>query len=154
MINDVWTPKRVAAELVEAVLWARQFGAIAGPSGYRGSLPSFQPTLDDHLDEGWGLPEVAGDDVPDGRPLRIPVSAERAQQLGETLAWVGQYVVPTNPGSARMLSLWLKYQTQGSTRGFEPAVKRMGIARGHAYRLRDRGLALVAAGLDRDGVVR
>ncbi len=154
MSDDFWTPRRVAQELIEAVTWARHFGAPAGPSGMRSSLPAFLPTLDDHLEEGWGVPEVAGEDGPDDRPLRIPVSSERAQQLDEALNWVGVYVARSNPGTARMLSLWLKYRTQGRGKGFDPAIRRLGLSRGHAYRLRDRGLGLIAMGLTADGVRR
>ena len=148
----VWTPKFVSEELIEAVAWVRQFGAPAGPSGIRSSMPSFIPTLEDHLEEGWGIPESA-DDLEE-RELRLPVGPERAQQLNETLHWIGRYVVPTNPLSAKMLSLWVLHRSRGKGRGFEPALARLKIHRGHAYRLRDRALSIIAQGLTADGVTR
>lgn len=149
-----WTPKFVSEELIEAVTWVRHFGAPAGPSGIRSSMPSFIATLEDHLEEGWGLPENADDEVLAERPLKLPVEPERAQQLLDVLTWPGRYVVPSNPMSAKMLALWLAHRSRGNGRGFDPALKRLRVHRGHAYRLRDRALSIIAQGLTADGVQR
>ena len=51
-----WTPKRVREVLIEAVTWAQQYAGPIGPAAVRGSMPVYKPTLEDHLEEGWGLP--------------------------------------------------------------------------------------------------
>jgi hypothetical protein len=46
-------------------------------------MPIYQATLDDHLAEGWGLPEVAGDDPLEDRPIRLlPSPAQVARMVG------------------------------------------------------------------------
>lgn len=147
-----WTPKLVADELIAAVRWARQFGNAPGPTIMRGSMPTYIASLADHLEEGWGIPEVAGDEAVDDRVIRIPVSPARAQQFETALWWIGAYVAGSNPGAAQMLSLWLKYKTQGAGKGFDSAVRRRGLSRGHAYRLRDRALSIIAQHLTAAGV--
>lgn len=149
-----WTPKRVRETLVEAVTWAKQFAGPVGPSSVRSSMPSFRATLEDHLDEGWGLPELAGDDGAEDRQMAVPVAPERADFLMAALSWQAIYLVnPGNIGLARNLGLWLHYATaRGGRDGFEAALKRRGVAKGHAYRLRDRALSQIAIGLTRDGV--
>lgn len=149
---EVWTPDLVRKALVEAVSWSRQFGGPVGPAGVRSTMPHYRATLEDHLDEGWGLPEVAGDEPSvDGRPVVLPPPPERVSQLLEALGWVGRYLLPDHPGSAQMLQLWLRCKTRGDGRGFDPALRRMGMGRGHAYRLRDRALSRIAQGLTVDG---
>lgn len=149
-----WTPKRVRETLVEAVTWAKQYAGPVGPASVRGSMPTFKATLEDHLEEGWGIPEVAGDEEDDERPMRVPVEPERADFLMAALSWQAIYLVNKgNVGLARILGLWLHYATaRGGASGFDAALKRRNITKGHAYRLRDRALSQIAQGLARDGV--
>lgn len=150
---DVWTPKRVKEVLAEAVKWVRRSTGPVGPSGIRGSMPAYIPTLEDHLEEGWGLPEVAGDDEPDDRKLELPVTPERADYLMRSLSWVAVYLINDNHrGSGLMVSRWMAHSGGKGSGGFNAAIRRAGVSRTHAYRLRDRGLSLIAQGLTKDGV--
>lgn len=149
---ETWTPKLVSERMVEAVRWATYSGGKVGPGGIKGSMPAFNPTLDDHLDEGWGLPEAAGDDEPgDGKRLVVQATAAQITRHEAALLWPVRYLHPDYEGSARMLCLWLRCKVY--RRPFEDEVKRRGtISRATAFRLRDRGLSIISMGLDRDGV--
>jgi hypothetical protein len=149
---ETWTPDLVSKRLLAAVRWASFSGAKVGPGGIKGSMPAFNPTLDDHLEEGWGLPEVAGDDAPDdGKRLIVQATAAQISQYEQALLWPITYLHPSHEGSARMLCLWLRCKTY--RRPFEEAVKRRGtMSRASAFRLRDRALSMISQGLDRDGV--
>ena len=149
-----WTARRVREVLVEAVTWARQYAGPIGPASVRSSMPVYKPTLEDHLEEGWGLPELAGDEADDDRPLRVPVEPERADFLMAALSWQAVYLVNAgHPGLAKTLSLWLHHATgKRGGKGFDTMLKQRQISRGHAYRQRDRALGLIAQGLIADGV--
>ena len=152
-LPDVWTPKLVRERLVEALRWARYTGRAVGPAPVRTMMPAYKATLEDHLDEGWGLPEVADDDseIEEARILRLSISAELAQAYIEALGWVATYVAPDQPTAARVLNAWLRCQVLNNGEAFLRQCGRMGVSRGHAYRLRDRALRMIAQGLDRDG---
>lgn len=146
-----WTPELVGNALVEAMRWAAAQGPV-GPKGFSYVRLPFAATLDDHLDEGWGLPEVAGQDEPtEGRPLRILLPPAVVSRHRAALEWPARYLCPDHVGSARALGLWVACKATG--RSFDGALKaRATIHRSVAYRLRDRGLSLVSMGLARDGV--
>lgn len=146
---EVWTPELVNKRLVEAVRWVRFHGGPVGPSGVKSCMPSYRPSLEDHLEEGWGLPEVADDEAEPARPKPLPPTPEMVEKLIDALTWVSRYVAPTNPGSARMLALWLRCKVY--RRDFEDDLAGR-VSRGHAYRLRDRGLSLIAVALTNAGV--
>lgn len=146
---ECWTPRLVKLELIAAITWARYSVSPVGPSQIRSTMPAYKASLDDHLDEGWGLPELA-EGVPDeAQRLYVSPPADRVQALIEALEWVAHYVALTNQGSARMLNLWLRCRVYKLD--FDWMVGELGLSRGHAYRLRDRALSLIAQGLDRDG---
>lgn len=149
---ETWTPKLVAERLIDAVEWAHRSGGPVGPSGIKANETfSFTATLDDHLEEGWGLPEIAGDDEPDDRPVRVQLSPEQITAHEAALQWAAVYLIPDYEGAARILALWVR--CKALRRGFDAAVDRRGtISRGAAYRLRDRGLSIISQGLDKDEV--
>lgn len=149
---ETWTPKLVGERMTAALRWATYSGGKVGPAGLRGSMPSFIASLDDHLDEGWGLPEVAGDEEPgDGKRLIVQATAAQITAHEAALSWPAVYLHPGHVGSARMLGLWLRCKVY--RRPFDEAVKRRGtISRATAFRLRDRGLSLISIGLEKDGV--
>lgn len=148
---ETWTPKLAGERMIAAVRWASYSGGTVGPAAIRGSMPAFNPTLDDHLDEGWGLPEVAGDDTPADRRLFLNVTAAQISAHEAALGWPSRYLYPDHEGSGRMLCLWLRCKAH--RRSFDDAVKRRGlISRATAFRLRDRGLTMISMGLARDRV--
>jgi hypothetical protein len=149
-----WTVALVRAELVEAVAWVSGAGGkVGGRDTVTAHLP-FRATLEEHLAEGWGLPECADPDAElaaqDRRALRLQPTARRVAQLEAALTWTATHVAPSNAGSARMLSLWLACKVH--RRSFDRAVRELGVQPGHAYRLRDRALTLIAVGLDSKGL--
>jgi hypothetical protein len=112
-------------------------------------LPEAILTMEDRLALGWGLHEVA--DPEEERPLRVQLSAAQVTALEETLQWPAKYLCPAHEGSARMVGLWAACRARKSS--FDGALRaRKTIARATAFRLRDRGLSLIAHGLDRDEV--
>lgn len=149
---ETWTPDLVGKRLCAAVRWATYSGKAVGPAGICGSMPAFNPTLDDHLDEGWGLPEVAGDEeTGDGKRLVVQATASQITQHEAALLWPVIYLHPAHEGSARMLCLWVRCKVH--KRSFDDAVRRRGtISRATAFRLRDKGLSIISIGLDRAGV--
>ena len=150
MEQDGWTPKAVKERMVEAVRWARYNIGPTGPVPIRSSMPIFRPTLDDHLEEGWGLPEKAEGVEEAEQVLRIALPPEKIQQMIDALEWCAKYVAAEHPGSARMLNLWVRCRVYKGD--FNRVVEARGISRGHAYRLRDRGLSIIAQALVADGV--
>ncbi len=147
-----WTPELVGDALVTAMRWAASQGPV-GPRGYNHVRFAFSASLDDHLDEGWGLPEVAGqDEPPEDRPLRLMLPPAVVSRHRAALEWPATYLCPADVGSARALGLWAACKATG--RSFDGALKaRATMHRSVAYRLRDKGLSLVSVGLARDGVL-
>lgn len=147
---ETWTPKLVSERMVAALRWATYSGGRVGPSGIVGSMPAFNPSLEDHLEEGWGIPEVAGDDEPEPKRLVVNATAAQITAHEEALLWPARYLYPAHEGSARMLCLWLRCKVL--RRPFDEVVKRRGtISRATAFRLRDRGLSIISVALDREG---
>lgn len=151
--DDIWTPARVKDVLADAIKWARRYAGPVGPAPIRGSLPTYKPSLEDHLEEGWGIPEVAGDDDAEDREIELPVDPARADVLMAALSWVSIYLINAgHPATGEVVSLWMAHSTGRNRSGFEGAARRRGMSRAHAYRLRDRGLSIIAQGLTADGV--
>lgn len=148
---DTWTPQLVATRLIEAVRWARYGAGPVGPSGIRSGMPTYAPTWEDRMAEGWGLPELAGDETQEDRPLRVNATPEQVGAYMAALQWQAAYLVPAHVGSSRVLGLWLRCRV--ARRSFDAAIKdRPHLSRANAYRLRDRALSIIAQGLQSDGV--
>jgi hypothetical protein len=147
-----WTPEAVEAQLVEALRWAKYNAGRVGPAGIGGvsGVFSLVSTLEDHMEEGWGIPEVAGDDVPDEKQIRPAATPEQITRHEAALQWPADYLLPDYKGSARMVGLWCACQV--GKRSFNGVCKARGVDRHAAMQLRDRGLSLISQGLTRDGV--
>ncbi len=146
---ETWTPKAVGEAMTEALRWASWAAGRVGPGGIKTVALPFIASLDEHLANGWGLPEIAGDDEPDPRRLRVMPSPEQISRHEAALDWPRVYL-RDNEGSARILALWLRCKI--TKRPFDASVKaRATISRTAAYALRDRALSLISQGLDRDG---
>lgn len=89
--TEQWTPKAVGEAMLEALRWAQWSAGRTGPGGVKTVSLPFIASLDEHLAEGWGLPEVAGDDDPDPRRLRFMPSPEQ---------------ISRHEGDAQILVLW------------------------------------------------
>ncbi len=146
---ETWTPKRVGEVLIEAVRWARYNAGPTGPAPIRSIMPVYTPSIFDRLEEGWGLPDAG--DAEEARPRRRGYSPQEAQRLIDALYWPAKYAVPELPTSARILNIWLRCKVH--RQDFDKAVDRhAGVSRATAYRYRDKALAAISVGLDRDGV--
>lgn len=144
---EQWTPKLVGEQLVEALIWVRRYGGPVGPASIRSCMPIFKVSLEDHLAEGWGLPEVADDD--DLPPVRVMASPAEVTRHIAVLEWPATYLGLERQGSGRMLGLWAACKARRCS--FSKAIDGR-ISRAHVFRLRDRALSLISIGLDRDGV--
>lgn len=145
-----WTPERVGDALVAALRWAHRAGGRVGPGGMVGArLPEAILSMEDRLELGWGLHELADPD--DAPPMQVQLSAAQVSRHEAALEWPARYLCPDHAGSARIVGLWAACKARRIS--FDAAIKRRGtIARATAYRMRDKGLSLISQGLDRDGV--
>ncbi|WP_146038649.1 hypothetical protein [Paracoccus sp. SY] len=145
-----WTSRLVKDVLLETMTWAHFTAGQVGPRGFaRVAQLQWSPTLEDHLKEGWGLPEKTDETEVEDRA--IPTFSQAQIKLhSQAMLWQARYLYPDNVGSSRMLALWLRTKVRRGA--FDRAVEKMGVSRGHAYRLRDRALGLIAAGLTADRV--
>lgn len=143
---DHWTPALVEGRLIEAVRFLRHLPDRAGPQGYKSAMPHFRPTLEDFLEEGWGLPDPPDDD--EEPPPRL--TAGDVQRMLEALAWVPDLLAPDQPEIARALNAWVF--AQAHDRPFKKVIRQRGLSRTRAYGMRDRGLAIISVKLARKGV--
>lgn len=144
-----WTSKLAGEALVAALRWARYAAGPVGPQGFvTARMPEAVLPLEQRLALGWGLPDAA--EMDDLRPMRLRLSAVQISRHTKAMAWPAVYLADAE-GSRHMVSLWAG--CKACNLPFNEAVKRRGtIDRSAAYRLRDRGLTLIALGLTRDGV--
>lgn len=141
---DVWTPKLVGEELLEAVRWANRSAGFVGPAAPRSGMPNLALIVDDTDFDGWPPIEI--------RPLRRAPSPARVSQLERVIWWQWAYLKDA-PGAARVLKVWVRAKlTPGLS--FTEACDRRGWSRPTAYRRRDEALRDVAAGLVKDGISR
>jgi hypothetical protein len=149
--QPTWTPELVRDRMIEAVRWARYNAGPTGPAPLRSMMPKFEPTLADHLAEGWGLPEKAEGVDEASTVLRIPLSPKRVDEMIWVLDWCRLYLAGDRPGDAVILNLWLRCRVYKGN--FGAALERRGFAlsRQHAYRMRDRALSHISQRLDGEG---
>lgn len=149
---QAWTPEMVRDQLIEAVRWARHNAGPTGPARVRSMMPQYNPTLEDHLKEGWGLPEQAEGVAQAGRALRIRSSSAHVSQMEQRLQWVADYLCPAHAGDARILNLWLRCKVYRHS--FEAALSAQGwpLSRRHADRVKDRALSRIAQALHETGM--
>ncbi|OWV79568.1 hypothetical protein ATY77_26640 [Rhizobium sp. R634] len=139
---DVWTPKIVGEELLEAVRWANRAAGRVGPAGLRSNMPNLALITSDEDFDGWPPIEI--------RPMRRALAPARVSQLERAIWWQATYL-KDQPGAARVLKHWVRAKlTHGMT--FGEACDRRGWSRPTAYRRRDEALAAISMGLAQEGV--
>ena len=149
--RQTWAPKLVQERMIEALRWARYNAGFVGPAPIRSLMPHYHLTLEDHLKQGWGLPERA-EACPEAEAvMRVPLSPEGVEQMLWVLDWQRLYLAPERPGDARILNLWLRCRVYRM--GFESALKARGVKllRQPAYRMKARALAHLSCRLDNEG---
>lgn len=136
--------------MIEALRWAADTEGPVGPRGYArvGVLTSYRATLEDHLKEGWGVPEEL---LPDEPRLRRPWTSAELTIFPRAIQWPLDYLGRDFGEVGRVLGVWLRCRAYRSKR-WEEQWRRIGYSRAHAYRMRDRGLSLISQGLHRDQV--
>jgi len=92
MFDDVWTPKLVGEELLEAVRWANRSAGPIGPGRLRSNLPNLAMTTDDADFDGRPPIEV--------RPMRRALPPARVSQLERALGWQMTYLKAPSGRSA------------------------------------------------------
>ena len=137
---DVWTPKLVGEELLEAIRWANRAAGPVGPARVRSGMPDLAMIASDRDFEGW--PPIADLET---RPVRRAIPPARVSQFERVLWWQATYL-KDQPGAARVLKHWVRAKlTKGMT--FGEACDRRGWSRPTAYRRRDEALREIAVGL-------
>jgi len=114
---DHWTPDLVEARLIEAIRFARAVAGRAGPAGIGSGMPIFTPTMEDFLEEGWGLPDPPEED--EGEDVVTAYSPEAATRLLGALEWVADLLAPGHPNRARAVNAWVR--SSGIAPGKTPA---------------------------------
>lgn len=147
--QDTWTPELVRDRLIDALQWAQRYGGATGPAPIRSAMPKYAATLEDHLEEGWGLPERAGDEPISDAKLRVAIGAEAVARHMAALEWQVKYLAKV-PHSRAALALWLRCKVNRLP--FGPMASSAGLSRSAAYSMRDAALVQIARGLDKDGV--
>ena len=142
---DLWTPETVASALVWALKLVTRVGGSTGPKAFGNAMPRHLYEWADIV--GWVTEE--GEFTGRTAPARIGATAEQVTRMEAVLRWQGQYLAG-QPGPGRVLKLWLRAKVTRSH--FNKTMKRHGWSPRTAYRARDRALALIAVGLNRDGV--
>lgn len=147
-----WTPSLVGEVLVDTLRWAAASAGRVGPSGFvtAQSLQQYRATEADFAKEGWGLPEVPGDDEPWLEPVRLHYTLDQIRLFQRAIHWQYCYLYPDYQEVGRVLGVWLR--TRARKGAFDRQVAALGYSKRHCYRMRDRGLSLIARGLHRDGV--
>lgn len=148
-LNDCWTPDLVRKRLILAIKWVRYNAGPTGPAAVRALYPVYYPSERDRAVEGWGYPEIA--EIEDDKPRPRALSPSEITAMEDALHWVGRYAVPGAPQSARVLNIWLRCKVH--KHNFSDVIDNAGqMSRASAYRYRDRALAAIAMGLEKDGV--
>ena len=154
-VPEAWTPELVRDRMIEAVRWARYNAGPTGPAPIRSLMPEYRASLEDHLAEGWGLPEKAdgvaqAEEAEQARRWRV--AAARVDHMLWVLDWCRLYLAKDGPGDAVILNLWLRCRVHKQS--FDAALKTRGFAlsRQHAYRMRDRACSRIAQRLAEEGI--
>lgn len=133
---ETWTPDLVEAWLIDSVRWVNRSGGVAGPGGYRSSMPAPHFTLGDRIEEGWDPEEVDED-----APARISVGPEEADRMIAALSWVGDMItaagLPVMAGAvnahiehkATRVPARVAYERRGINRATGPGLARKGLVR-------------------------
>ena len=147
---DTWTPKLVGERLIEAIRWARYNAGPTGPAPVRALMPTYIASPKEREEAGWDGQENVDDptEVPN---YRRPLKPREVSALIEALYWPAKYSVVELPTATRVLNLWLRCKIYRGN--FDKVIEhRREFSRATAYRYRDKALAAIAVGLERDGV--
>ena len=116
-------------------------------------MPTFKLTMEQRMAEGWDA-VVPLDENEAERP--IDPTPEQVTQMNAALRWPAEILVGNDlrdtraVDMARAVSAACMAEAYGLS--FARLIRERGIARAHAYTLRDRGLSIISRRLDKLGV--
>lgn len=143
--EDLWTTARVARAMVQALRVANRVAGPTGPKQYGNAMPRVIYDWADIL--GWTAEEE--EKPTEGEPVRLTPTSSQVERMERAILWQSRYLADF-PDLAAFLKVWLRCRV--SRKKFGAECKRRGWARATAYRGRDRALAIIAEGLNRDRV--
>ena len=150
-LDDLWVPRTVEKRLIEAARLTLTTTGPVGPKAYGSAMPMYQRDWTDwlaQLDEaGKDLADVKIER--DERPARPGATSRQITRMEEAIRWPIKYLEGL-PGPRKVLAVYLRCRAY--RKPFGRACKRLGWSRATAYRARDKALALIAQGLNRDHV--
>ncbi|RWX72551.1 DUF6362 family protein [Mesorhizobium sp. M2A.F.Ca.ET.039.01.1.1] len=150
-LDDLWVPATVEKRLIEAARLTLTTTGPVGPKAYGSAMPMYQRDWTDWLAQ---LDDAFKDaaDVKieqDERPTRLAATSRQITRMEAAIRWPIKYLDAV-PGPRKVLAVYLRCRAY--RKPFGRACKRLGWSRATAYRARDKALALIAQGLNRDHV--
>lgn len=142
--DELWTPKLVETRLIEAARLCMMTGGPVLPKGFKNSMPAYSYDWADLLNQ------VQTEEIGKGRNyVRLGATSKQVSRMEEAILWPWTYLEKFE-GPRRVLKVFLACKAH--RRKFGAACKSKGWSRTTAYRARDRALAIIAIGLNRDRV--
>lgn len=144
--GEQWVPKYVEERLLESARIIVYTTKPAGPRGYGSGYPNELASLiglADRDTEWWRLPSAEDQAPKRNFPAHKVTQAEAASR------WPIDYL-PDHDGPRRVLMLYLRCKIY--RKPFSRACKQRKWPRATAYRALDKAFAMIAQGLNRDGV--
>ena len=156
-LSDLWVPKLVKGRLTQSMKIINAIAGPTGPAGYGASLPrelieAARRRSPDGEHQWWEFT----DDGSTHAPPRW--TAARITQAEHEMLWPYHYLgnEPPPRGSdlkpLRVMQVYMFCQLARRVITFDKACRKLRWPRGTAYRAVDRGLAVIAMGLNRDRV--
>ena len=156
-LSDLWVPKLVKGRLIQSMRIINAIAGPTGPAGYGASLPrelieAARRRASDGVREWWEFTDEGATNAPQRW------TAARITQAEQEMLWPYNYLGSEPPprGSdlkpLRVMQVYMFCQLARRVMTFEGACQKVRWPRGTAYRAVDRGLAVIAMGLNRDGV--
>ena len=142
--DDLWVPKVVDERLVEAMRVVMRGVGRVGPAGHGNNMPDYYYDWADL----WFQAGNKDNSKPRGLSL-LSASQEQVTRMEEAIRWPAVYLAD-HPGPRRVLAAYLRAKAHRYK--FSDDCKRRGWPRATAYRARDKALALIAQGLNKDRV--
>ncbi|SHE78544.1 hypothetical protein SAMN05444339_10256 [Loktanella atrilutea] len=135
------------------MIWQRRAVGRVGPGGIRGAMPTFRLSYEQRMAEGWDA-VVPVDENEAERPID-PTPAQVTRMLA-ALRWPADILVGNDLRDTRAIDMSRAVsaacQAEAYDMSFARLVRERGIARVHAYTLRDRGLSIISQRLTKMGV--
>lgn len=142
--DDLWVPKLVETVLIEAVRLTMRIAGRVGPTGFKSPMPEYLIEWEDQV------AQVETEELgKGGNRIKLGATSAQITRMDAAIRWPLIYLADDDLARTR-LQLFLRCKALRLR--FGQACKERGWPRASAYRLRDQALALIAFGLNRDGI--